>query len=258
MNFVLVSLAGVLGLLFLWGLISPRSQWYALVGWTRSNPRETEPGGVAYGVSRFVSLVGLLALTAIGVSSLAGSIRFEQPGPGRVPSVAERVWGPPRSFVVDRVFTPLQAPPADLIEQAVDGYQVVDAPGMTPRYLFDAGKLRRAGPAALPGFLGVEPLPGAVALDTADIVVHVLGDDRCIPQAVVTIAVDGAVQVGVFFGQPPAGDGSNAADVANCDPGPPIGRTKGYLIPIDLDVPLGDRMLQSLTSVEIPKVPSPR
>lgn len=256
MSFVLVSLAGVLGILFLWGLVSPRTQWYALVGWTRSNPRETEPGAVAYGVGRFFSLLGLLALAVIGVSSLAGQINFEQPGPGRAQTVAERVWGQPRSFVVDRVFTPLSASPAGLVEQAVDGYQVVDAAGMTPRYLYQAGKIRTAGRAALPGFLGVEPLPGTVALDSADLVVHVRGDDRCIPQAVVVVPVDGAVQVGVFFGQSPAADGS--VDVANCDPGPPLGRTDGYLIPIDLAAPLGDRTLQTLTATEIPEVPAPQ
>ncbi len=257
MNPVLISFAGVLGLLFLWGLISPRSQWYALVGWTRSNPRETEPGSVAYGVSRFVSLIGLLALGIIAASAFAGTLDFTREGPGRASSVEERVWGQPRSFVVDRVFTPRVTPPEGLVEQQIAGYQTVDAESNSPEYLWEMGKVRSAGLAAQPGFLGVVPVEDVVALDTADLVVHVRGDDRCIPQAVVVNPVDGAVQVGVFFGQPRPADGSNDTDVANCDPGPPVARTRGYLIPIDLAAPLGDRILQSVTGAEIQPTPLP-
>lgn len=257
MNPVLISFAGVLGLVFLWGLISPRSQWYALVGWTRSNPRETEPGSVAYGVSRFVSLLGLLALGIIGASAFAGTLDLSPRGPGRATTVEEQVWGQPRSFVVDRVFTPGAAPPEGLVEQQIDGYQTVDPESTSPEYLWEMGKVRSAGLAAQPGFLGVEPVEGIVALDTADLVVHVRGDDRCIPQTVVISPVDGGVQIGVFFGQPRPADGSNDTDVANCDPGPPVARTRGYLIPVDLETPLGERMLQSLAGGEIALRPLP-
>ena len=257
MQLVLVSFVGFLAALFLWGVVSPRSQWYVLVGWTRSNPRVTEPGVGAYVIGRFVSLIGFTALLVIGVSLALGTIKFAPGGPTRSPSVAEVVWGQPRSYVVDRVFAPLRAAPEGLVQQAVTGYQNVDGIGKTPAYLFDTGKIRTKGLATLPGFIGVVPLPNAVALDTADLVVHVLGDDRCIPQQVTVIPIEGAVQVGVFFGQPNPTDGSNAANVPNCDPDPPVTRSRAYLIPIDLDAPLGDRVLQSLDGTEIPPVRVP-
>lgn len=257
MQLVLVSLAGSLAALFLWGVVSPRSQWYALVGWTRASPRETEPGSGAYAVGRVLSLIGFTALLVIGVNFALGTIKFAPGGPTRSPSVAEVVWGQPRPYVVDRVFAPLGAPPEGLVQQAVTGYQNVDGIANTPAYLFSTGKIRTAGLATQPGFIGVEPLPNAVALDTADLVVHVLGDDRCIPQQVTIIPVEGAVQVGVFFGQPNPTDGSNAANVADCDPDPPVARSRAYLIPVDLDQPLGERMLQSLDGTEIPDVRVP-
>jgi len=255
-NLVLISLAGILGLVFLWGVVSPRSEWYSLVGWTRSDPRATEPGSAAYAAGRFVSLIGLLALLTIAINSAVGDIKFDQQVVVRPTTATERVWGAPRSYVVDRVFMPLSAIPEGLVEQSITGYQLVNGPEQSPEYLFEAGKIRQAGLAAQPGFLGVPPLAGAVALDTADLVVHVRGDDRCIPQKVVVVLVEGAVQIGVFFGQPSPADGSNA-DVSNCDPGPPIARTKGYLIPVDLAAPLGERVVQSLDGTPLNLVPLP-
>lgn len=257
MTVLLISLSGVLGLFFLWGLLAPRSQWYALVGWTRSDPRGTEPGSVAYGIGRFVSLIGLLSLATVAVSWAVGAIDFGEEERVRPVTEAEQVWGAPTPYVVDRVFTPLGAPPENLVEQAITGYQVVTPASGRPEYLFETGKMRQAGLATQPGFIGVVPLTGTVALDTADIVVHVRGDDRCIPQRVVVIGAEEAVQVGVFFGQPNPSDGSNAEQLGNCDPGPPIARTRGFLIPVDLAAPLGERKLQSLAGAAIPLVPVP-
>ena len=257
MNTFLISVAGVLGLFFLWGLVSPRSQWHVLVGWTRTDPRTTEPGSVAYATSRFVSLLGLLTVLAIGVSWAVGAIEFDEDESVRQPTVAERVWGSPRPYVVDRVFTPLESAPEGLVEQQVTGYQKVIGFEESPGYLFATGKIRSAGLATQPGFLGVVPLPGAVALDTADLVVHVRGDNRCIPQQVVVIPVDGAVQVGVFFGQPNPADGSNSENLAECDAAPEAADTRGFLIPIDLTEPLGDRAVQSLAGEPIALVPLP-
>lgn len=254
MNILPSILLGILGLVFLWGVVSPRSQWQALVGWTRSDARESEPGTAAYATGRVVSLVGLMVLVSILVSWVIGSIVDNRAGPVRPPSIAEDVWGEPRSYVVDRVFTPLAVAPETLVPQAITGYQAVDASGRFADYLYSTGRIRSAGLATQPGFLGVVPLPGTVALDTGDLVVHVLGDDRCIPQQVTVITIDGAVQIGVFFGQP-VGD---AVDVANCDPNPPIARTRGFLIPVDLLAPLGDRVVQSLDGTPLELQPVPR
>ena len=119
------------------------------------------------------------------------------------------------------------------------------------------GKIRGAGQATEAGFIGVKPIPGTVALDTADLVVQVRGDDRCIPQQMVVVGVEGGVQVGAFFGQANPPDGSNAENVANCDPNPPIARSRSYLIPIDLVTPLDGRELQSLDGTPIPLTPLP-
>lgn len=257
MNFFLISVAGVLGLFFLWGLVSPRSQWHVLVGWTRTDPRTSEPGSVAYATSRFVSMLGLLTVLAIGVSWAVGAIEFDEDGSGRPPTTAERVWGSPRPYVVDRVFTPLAAPPEGLVEQQVTGYQRVIGFEQSPSYLFATGKIRAAGLATQPGFLGVVPLPGTVALDTADLVVHVRGDNRCIPQQVVVVPVDGAVQIGVFFGQPNPADGSNAENLGECDLAPETADSRGFVIPIDLVDALGDRVVQSLAGEPVALVPLP-
>jgi len=256
-NTFLISVAGVLGLFFLWGLVSPRSQWHVLVGWTRTDPHATEPGSAAYATSRFVSLLGLLTVLAIAVSWAVGAIRFDQDESVRQPTVAERVWGSPRPYVVDRVFSPLAAPPEGLVEQQVTGYQKVIGFEGSPSYLFDTGKVRAAGLATQPGFLGVAPLPGTVALEMADLVVHVRGGNRCIPQQVVVVPVDGAVQVGVLFGQPNLADGSYAENLGDCEPAPDASATRGFLIPIDLVEPLGDRVVQSLAGEPVTLVPLP-
>ncbi|MCY7324675.1 MAG: hypothetical protein LH605_00895 [Microbacteriaceae bacterium] len=257
MHTFLISVVGVLGLFFLWGLVSPRTQWHVLVGWTRTDPITTEPGSVAYATSRFVSLLGLLTVFAIGVSWGVGAITFDQDEEVRPPTVAERVWGAPRPYVVDRVFTPLPAPPEGLVEQQITGYQKVIGYEQSPSYLFAAGKIRAAGLATQPGFIGVEPLPGTVALDTADLLVHVRGDNRCIPQQVVAVPVDGGVQIGVFFGQLNPADGSNAENVGDCAPSPAASDTRGFLIPVDLVEPLGNRVVQSLAGEPITRVPLP-
>ena len=258
MTVALLWLVGALAVIFSWGLISPRSQWYAFVGWTRDDPRGTEPGSGAYTVSRFVSLVGLVVVASILAGWAVANIRIpEAEVPTRSETIAQRIWGDPRPLVVDRVFLPSAIVPADLVSQKVTGYQLVDNVERTPRYVFEGGKLRSSGIAAQPGFIGMEPREGAVALDTADLIVHVRGDDRCIPQRVVAVSVDGAIQVGVFFGQPKPADGSNAANVSNCDPGPPVARTRGYLVPIDFEAPLGDRALMRLDGSLIPLMPGP-
>ena len=257
MNTFLISLLGLLGLLFLWGVVSPRTQWHVMIGWSRSDSRSSEPGSVAYATSRVLSLVGLIVISAMSLGWLVGAIAVSRPGTERAPGMTEMVWGEPRSYVVDRVFTSLAAPPDGLVPQAISGYQLVQGPSKTPNYLFTAGKIREAGQANQPGFLGVVPLPGTVALDTADLVLHVRGDDRCIPQQVVVAVVEGGVQLGVYFGQPTPAEAENATDVANCDPDPPLGRTRGYLIPVDLIDDLDGAAVQSLDGLAIAEVPSP-
>lgn len=260
MNTLVGSVVGLLSVVFLWGAVSPRSQWNVLVGWTRTDPRASEPGSSAYAGGRLLSVVGLAVILTIAASWGVGAITIGPVERVRAPSLAERVWGEPRSYVVDRVFTPLQAPPEGLVEQAITGYQRANGAERSPSYLYDEGRIRRAGLATQPGFLGVAPLPGTVALDTADVVVHVRGDIRCIPQQVVVIPIEGGVQLGVFFGPSAAAEG-NAVPEADgtepCDVSPAPEESRGYLIPIDLTAPLGAREVQSLAGAPIPAVPLP-
>lgn len=257
MNPFLISLMGLTGVVFLWGVVSPRSQWHVLIGWTRGDPRLSEPGSVAYAASRMLSLIGMIVLVGTAASWIVGSATVVTPVREREPGPTETVWGQPRSYVVDRVFTPLQNPPEGLVLQAITGYQLVDGSRNSPDYLFASGKIREAGMAAQPGFLGVVPLPGTIALDTADLIVHVRGDDRCIPQRVVLVPVDGGVQIGVFFGQPTPVGAEEAVDTANCDPDPPGARTRGFLIPIDILGDLADGAVQSLGGEPIALVSDP-
>lgn len=258
MNTLVGSIVGILSVVFLWGAVSPRSQWYVLVGWTRTDPRASEPGSSAYAGGRLLSLVGLALILTLGVSWGVGAITIGPVERVRAPSVVERVWGEPRSYVVDRVFTPLPAPPEGLVEQAITGYQRANGAERSPRYLYGEGRIRSAGLATQPGFLGVAPLPGSVALDTADVVVHVRGDADCMPQQVVVIPLEGAVQLGVFFGpSTAAGTDAEGEDPAVCDVSPAPDESRGYLIPIDLTAPLGAREVQSLAGAPIPSVPLP-
>ncbi|WP_165063906.1 hypothetical protein [Marisediminicola senii] len=250
-------LLGSLALVFVWGLISPRTQWMVLVGWTRSDFRASEPGRAVYNASRFVSLVGVLTILAMVLAWAVGGLTFGGPQSSRPPSVAERVWGEPRAYVVDRVFSAVGEPPAGLVDQRVSGYQFVQADLRSPAYLWETGAIRAAGQAAQPGFIGVQPIPESVALDTADIVVHVRADERCIPQQVMLRGVEGAVQVGVFFGQPIPADGIPTDASDDCAQEPEESAARAYLIPIDLTEPLGDRSVQTLDGTPVALVPAP-
>lgn len=246
---LVVSLA--LGGLFLWGLLSPRSQWNVLVAWTRSDPRATEPGATSYATARFISFIGLMALLAVAAGWGVGAIRTRLPTTAaHSPSTVERIWGAPQPVVVDRVFTSLSLPPSGLWSEVVRGYQNIDLESRRPVYLFNAVAVRNTGPASQAGFLGVEPIATAVALDTADFVVHVVADARCIPEQVVVATVDGAVQIGVYFANPRGSIDSGTADA--CEPDPPTERSAGYLVPVDLPEPLGERELHTLDGNPIP------
>ncbi len=256
MRFALVCALVGLGVIFAWGVAWPRSQWFALVSWTRADPGASEPSAPAYAVGRLFSVMGVLAILIISVNWGMGRLDFSQTRSLRPPSVAQEVWGSPAPYVVDRVFATVPAASPGLVEAQVDGYQVVDSTSRNPAYLYQAGRIRVAGLATMPGFLGVPPLAGTVALDTADVVVHVRGDDRCIPRQVVVVEDGATVRLGVFFGRPDAVDGATA-DLGDCDPEAPAEETRGYLIPVDLSQSVGGRVMESLAATEIKLVPPP-
>ncbi|MEY2848210.1 MAG: hypothetical protein RI885_875 [Actinomycetota bacterium] len=256
MRFALVCAVVGLGVIFAWGVAWPRSQWFALVGWMHTDPGATEPSAPAYALGRFLSVLGVLGILIVAVNWGMGRLDFSGERSLRPPSVAQEVWGSPTPYVVDRVFSTVPTPPPGLVEMPVDGYQIVDPATGSPDYLYETGRIRVAGLATLPGFLGVPPLAGTVALDTADLVVHVIADSRCIPRQVVVVESGEAVQVGVLFGRPDTAEGPTD-DLGDCDPARPTEQSRGYLIPIDVSRSIGDRAVQSLGAAEIELVPPP-
>lgn len=70
MNLLIAALLSGLGILTLWGVISPRSEWRMLVGWSRRDAYLGEPGPAVVGLVRIVSVVALAALVFLVATSM--------------------------------------------------------------------------------------------------------------------------------------------------------------------------------------------
>jgi len=55
-------LLAVAVVLFVWGAVSPRSQWWAMQAWALKNPDANEPSETAYALTRLTYVVALIAL----------------------------------------------------------------------------------------------------------------------------------------------------------------------------------------------------
>jgi hypothetical protein len=249
-NPIFVAIASSLAILTAWGFVSPRGQWRVLAGWSR-RAVEDEPGATSMVVHRLVSGVGIVVLVAAG-ASIYGQ-HFELPG--RTPSgPINQMWGTPAPKVINRVFVAATSAPTNLVSQPVLGYQPVDGTIRDPNYLFSLANLRVRGADSGVGYVGWEPAAGMLALDSANLVVHLNGDSRCIPQEVVVLEGDTTVSIGVFYGQPNPTDGSNTVNLTNCSPKPP--KSTSVLLPIRLSAPLGARSITTLDGkTEIHAVP---
>jgi hypothetical protein len=245
-------LAGAAGVLFVWGAVSPRGFWTALIVPLRSDPRGTEPSRPAFAASRFLALLGAISVGVVLVGWIADARLAART------SVAEAVWSAPAPVVVDRVVVPVAGPPEGLTAVPVTGYQVVDPATVASSYLAETPVVRDTGVAAEPGFLGTAPAEGVAAITTADLVVRVVGDTRCIPQQVAVVESADRVQVGVFFGALPA-EGATAPAPCVLDPAADPGTTSetAYLVPLDLGAPVGARAVQDLAGTAVPAVPGP-
>ncbi len=62
----------IVGVLMLWGAISPRGQWNALSAWAYRNAEANEPSDASYAVTRVVSIVGLLVLLGLAYVIVQG------------------------------------------------------------------------------------------------------------------------------------------------------------------------------------------
>jgi len=159
---------------------------------------------------------------------------------------------------VNRVFAALGAAPAGLVAQPVLRYQAVAGAQRAPSYLFSLKGFSRPHPKAGDGYIGTPPPVGLTALDTADLVVQVRADPRCIPYQAAVVETDSSVSVGVYFGQPnPPGSG-NAANVIQCETGLDGAKSVSMLIPVDLQSPVLKRSVQNLdgSSIEAAGVPT--
>ncbi len=246
---VLVSL----GVVFLWGLFAPRSQWRVLVSWSYRDPHANEPSGSAYTLYRVIAALGIATMVVSGLLAYR-SWADAQPPPKPPPTAVERMWGDPAPVVVNRLVSRLQTPPSGLVDQPILGYQAVNGQTRQPPYLFGLATFDLDSATAENGYIGSEPATGLVALDTAALVVFVAGDPQCFPHAAVVREDVKSVLVAIYYGQAKLPDGSNAADVANCNT-----RASGLniptLIPIPLNAPLGDRAVLTLSGDPIRTVP---
>lgn len=239
-----------MGGLLLWGLFAPRSIWRSLTGWSVSDPHGNEPGATSYGVRRLVSAIGALGLVAVLViqgTSIIGNL----PQPAAPRSDIAMMWGSPDPQVVNRVVTAIPTPPGDLPAMPLLGYQPFGDNG-APSYLTRLKQYSLLADSAPPGYIGHDPDVGFAAIDTADLVVNVRGPILCIPRQAVVIETEATIQIGIFYGQPNAADGSTIDQIASCPADSPL--TASLLVPIALSAPVGDREVQNLDGTPVDKV----
>jgi hypothetical protein len=192
-------------------------------------------------VHRVISGVGIVVLVVAG-ASIYGQ-HFELPS-RTTSGPVNQMWGTPAPKVVNRVFVAATSAPTNLVNQKILGYQSIDGTIRDPNYLFSLANLRVKGADSGVGYVGWEPAAGMLALDSANLVVHLDGDSRCIPQEVVVVEGVDTVSIGVFYGQPNPTDGSNAVNLTNCSPKP--SKSTSVLLPVKLAAPLGARTLTAL------------
>jgi hypothetical protein len=244
-----VVLASV-ALLFLWGLVSPRSQWKVLAAWSYRKPQADEPSSFAFAMHRLISGIGVVFFGAVGATGIVQYIS-ELPPPPPSLTVLQQMWGvAPEPQVVNRVVNPQDAIPTGLVPVPVEGYQPVDNANHSPRYLhllerFQPGDVDRSG------LVGVRPADDFPALDSAELVVNVRTAGDCIPRRAVVIETDTTVQIAFYVGMPDRQD-DIPVDHLLCDR--PAFVQNSLLVPVNLSAPLEGRQVQTLEGDAIPLV----
>lgn len=233
-TWILVSAAGILAALLLWGLVSPRTQWRVLVGWSARDPDRTEPGDGVHGVTRILCLIGLLGLAAFAGIQIWATIS-EQPRPAPQRGAVESMWGDPVPRLIDRVVTPVAAPPADLAPGLVAGYQEFER-GWAPDYLVGVQRWSFLAEPTPAGLIGVYPGDGFTAYGVSDMLVSAQGPLTCIPRVAAIEETEALVTLGVYWGLPVGIEGDSLA--ACSDTG---GLLQTVLLPIQLATPLEGR-----------------
>ncbi|MCU1439068.1 MAG: fumarate hydratase [Rhodoglobus sp.] len=252
-----------MGVVFVWGVFAPRSQWRALSGWSVSDPHVNEPGGAAYFARRLLSGMGLIGLAAVMfVTSTAGMIPVRSAPPL---DDIERMWGSPAPQFVERVFLTYGAPPPGLAEMPLIAYQAFEEDVDKPDYFLRLDRFTLLGESDIPGYIGQPPDEGFSAIGFADLVVQVRGPMLCIPRETLVVETEDTVTIAVYYGlpdpEPVTDEQGNEVDapapdhVAGCSPDDPV--TASLLIPVDLAAPVGDRRVLTLDGDELREVPVP-
>lgn len=253
MDQLALALVVVLAILFLWGLMAPRSQWRLLLSWTYREPHTDAPSGWAFSLHRVIAAVGVVGLLA------GGGIAWQRyldamPEPPPEPSALEQMWGDESVVVVNRVISPVSRLPAGLVRVDPSAYHAMDGQRRQPTYLFDLDTLELPAGGAAGGLVGAQPSAGLRALDLAHVVVLATADAHCIPREVFLQEGPSSVRVAVFYGRPNLPDGSVDPEGADaCAPGGSGARS--VLIPLQLGTPLGERLLTDLDGVPLRRAP---
>jgi hypothetical protein len=160
-----------------------------------------------------------------------------------------QLWGTPDPVVVNRVISPVTEVPSGLVPVPVNRFQVIDGAHRDPAYLFNLGTFEPPNPKKGDGYIGSDPSVGLTALDTANLVVQVRVDKRCIPRQVLVVQSSSTVVIAVYYGRP-AGTVVKTADLATQCNAPASGSVS-TLIPIHLSAPVGTRAVVGLDGVPI-------
>jgi hypothetical protein len=210
---------------------------------------------VVVGIHRVVAGIAIVSLAFTGVSYEQGKGQ-----PENVPVVRStadplrQLWGTPDPVVVNRVISPVTDAPADLVPLPVLRFQVTDGTHRDPSYLFDLGTFQPPKAKGGDGYVGTDPAVGLTALDTANLVVQVRADKRCIPKQVLVVQSSSAVVVAVYYGRPGSAAVS-AADLATlCNAG--ASGSVSTLVPIHLSAAVGTRAVVNLDGVPIARAVS--
>lgn len=239
--------AVTLGILLVWGLVSPRSQWRVLRSWAASDPHRNEPGGAAYGFLRLGSAVGVIGLAIVGVVGASSMVVANLPRDTPRVSPVEIMWGAPPPLLLNRVFVTVSTPPEGLVEMPVLGYQTFDE-GIDA-YLLDLRHYALLGDSDPAGLIGSDPEEGSSAIGSSNLLVNVRAPILCIPRAVLVVETEDTVQVAVYYGLPDSKDGSPVDSVAGCSPDDPL--TGSLLIPVQLSGPVLERTVIDLAGDEL-------
>lgn len=246
-SWILLGASGLLGAILAWGLVSPRTQWRVLVGWSTSDPDRAEPGDGVHGVTRLICLIGLLGLGAFAGVQI-WSLVSHQPRPAAAATDIERMWGTPVPRLVDRAVTPLAEPPTVLVSGPIVAFQEIER-GWAPDYLVEMPRWSYLGEPEPVGLIGVYPGDGYTGYGISDILVAASGPLGCIPRVAAVAEDETEIRIGVYWGLP---GGADQDHLGACDATAAMLQT--VLVPVQLAAPVERRDVVTFDGVPVAPV----